>query len=361
MACLLSLLFISAQAAPSSNMTRMTEQLDQLDQLDFQDAVAKAEKCTRAHDFICTEAQLAKARKVATGTAAKNTVRQAEKNLAAEKEAVVVAKRKAEEEDETSSANRTKVCERECRGRDLYSLCLDAIWKTDYFEEIRARCAAPQQPREAETDSSPGVLAAVQGALANSRQSAAQLAGIHNQLLANLAQQDANRREAARRVSEGNNRAVLESNAQTARNNAQQAAAQERQERVQAQQIAQQRAEEQSQRDRAASSKREALAPAVEALIVERNPYVVDQRPARWRDRTVAPWRLATGLSPGSSWTRGEACERATIRGNDTIKLDNLSGVRKVTAGLTDCICHNDGSDSPIRRMWVCEVYYQYQ
>lgn len=57
-------------------------------------------------------------------------------------------------------------------------------------------CATEETRRAVETATSPGVLAAVQGALANSRQSAAQLANIHNQMVSNLALQDASRREA---------------------------------------------------------------------------------------------------------------------------------------------------------------------
>ncbi|MCU4120159.1 hypothetical protein [Variovorax sp. N23] len=313
----------------------MTEQLDQLDMLDFQDAVAKAEKCTKAHDFTCTEAKLAKARRVAVGTAAKNTLRLAEKNLAVEKEAVVVAKRKAEEEDETSSANRTKVCERECTGRDLYSLCLDAIWKTDYFEEIRARCSAPQQAREVETDSSPGVLAAVQGALANSRQSAAQLAGIHNQMVANLAQQDANRREAARRVSEINNRAVAAANEQAARNNAQQAAEQALQERVQAQQVAQQRADE---------TRKTASTSSEEKDIFEPNP-----------DFGGKNWQYGGGeatRTPVAS--RNEACRQAERDREQQISINAQDRRDSGVAQRSNCSC----SYFARNKVWSCRVWF---
>jgi hypothetical protein len=101
--------------------------------------------------------------------------------------------------------------------------------------------------------------------------------------------------------------------------------------------------------------------PPVESLIVEPNLYVVDQRPDHWRDRTRAPWKLATGLNPGSGWSRVDACENATRRGKDTIKIDKSQGYIVVTEGLSDCVCHNGGSDTPIRRLWLCEVYYQYK
>jgi hypothetical protein len=111
----------------------------------------------------------------------------------------------------------------------------------------------------------------------------------------------------------------------------------------------------------ATASSGEKSQPPVESLIVESNPYVVDQRPDRWRDRMRAPWRLATGLSPGSGWTRGDACGDATRRGKDTIEMDKSQGLIVVTEGLTNCVCHNGGSTSPIRRLWLCDVYFQYK
>lgn len=80
--------WVPANAAPPDELLRMTEQLDQLDKLDFEQAIGKAEKCTRTRDFVCSQNQIKAARKVASGTASKNAIRLAETNLLAEQEAV---------------------------------------------------------------------------------------------------------------------------------------------------------------------------------------------------------------------------------------------------------------------------------
>lgn len=104
---------LAAQAATTDDLLRMTDQLDQMDKLDFDQAIERANKCTQARDFACTEAQLASARKVGTGSAAKATLARAESRLVAEKEAmeaerVALAKRQRELEEEE---RRLKVAE----------------------------------------------------------------------------------------------------------------------------------------------------------------------------------------------------------------------------------------------------------
>ncbi|MFZ4286474.1 hypothetical protein [Variovorax sp. HJSM1_2] len=95
----------AAQAATTDELLRMTEQLDQMDKLDFDQAIDRANRCTQARDFACTEAQLAAARKLATGSATKASLAKAESRLVAEKEAleaerVALAKRQRELEEE---------------------------------------------------------------------------------------------------------------------------------------------------------------------------------------------------------------------------------------------------------------------
>jgi hypothetical protein len=80
--CLLLPLGAICAHAATADLMRLTEQLDKLDQLDFEQAIEKAEDCTRVRDFDCSETELRKARKRATGSKSKVTLTQAEHNLA---------------------------------------------------------------------------------------------------------------------------------------------------------------------------------------------------------------------------------------------------------------------------------------
>lgn len=102
--CLALLACMPTPAATTAELLRLT---DQLDQMDFDQAIDKATKCIQARDFSCSEAQLKAARKLATGSAAKDHLRRTETLQLAEKEAVEVerqalARRQRELEEEES-------------------------------------------------------------------------------------------------------------------------------------------------------------------------------------------------------------------------------------------------------------------
>lgn len=102
--CLALLACMPAPAATTAELLRLT---DQLDQMDFDQAIDKANKCIQARDFSCSEAQLKAARKLATGSAAKDHLRRTEALQLAEKATVEVerqalARRQRELEEEES-------------------------------------------------------------------------------------------------------------------------------------------------------------------------------------------------------------------------------------------------------------------
>ncbi|HEX9390945.1 MAG TPA: hypothetical protein VF928_06505 [Usitatibacteraceae bacterium] len=96
----LQVIAISASASAGvEDLLEMSEKLDRIEKQDFMAAIDKANACTRARDFACTEAQLAKASKSASSSRDKQTLLAARQNMASEKAQMAEETRQRAEED----------------------------------------------------------------------------------------------------------------------------------------------------------------------------------------------------------------------------------------------------------------------
>ena len=92
-------------AAKSSNLLDMMDQLDKLDKKDMQSLLDKANDCTRARNFSCSEEQLRKAAKLVNDRQDKLALNFATSNLQAEKQRVdQEARARAEQERQARQA-----------------------------------------------------------------------------------------------------------------------------------------------------------------------------------------------------------------------------------------------------------------
>lgn len=91
-----------ALAAPASadlnDLLQMSEQLDRIEKQDFGDAIDKADACTRARDFACTDSWLAKAARLAGGSGDRQRLAAAQQGLVNEKARVAEEERQRAEE-----------------------------------------------------------------------------------------------------------------------------------------------------------------------------------------------------------------------------------------------------------------------
>ena len=97
-ALLTGMLFTMPASADMKDLLEMSEKLDKIEKQDFGDAIDKANACTRARDFSCTNAQLAKAAKLANGTRDKQMLAAAQQNMANEKARIAEEERQRAEE-----------------------------------------------------------------------------------------------------------------------------------------------------------------------------------------------------------------------------------------------------------------------
>jgi hypothetical protein len=112
-----------AVAEMDASLLEMSEQMDGIDKQDFQAAIDKANACTRARNFPCTESELAKAAKAANSGQDKKTLLAGRNGLANEKQQLALEIRRAEEErraqirreEEEQLAQRHRDEEREAR------------------------------------------------------------------------------------------------------------------------------------------------------------------------------------------------------------------------------------------------------
>jgi len=96
---LIVVLFLSVPytSAYKNNLLEMSDQLDALDKIDFQQSIDKANSCTRARNFKCTESELAKATKLAVDVKDREVLSNAQNNLKNEK--IVIAKEEIAREE----------------------------------------------------------------------------------------------------------------------------------------------------------------------------------------------------------------------------------------------------------------------
>ena len=104
-----------AFAASQDNLFDMADKFDNLDKQDFQGAIDRANACTRAQDFSCSESELAKAAKAANSGQDKKTLAAARQNVANEKtriaeeaRRVAAAEKRRREEEELAEERRLR-------------------------------------------------------------------------------------------------------------------------------------------------------------------------------------------------------------------------------------------------------------
>lgn len=105
-------------AGKAADLLEMADQLDQIDKQDFQAAIDRANGCTRARDFSCSESELMKAAKAVNGGEDKRTLLAARQNIANEKAQIAAEERqRAEEARRAKEAEERRLAEAEERQR----------------------------------------------------------------------------------------------------------------------------------------------------------------------------------------------------------------------------------------------------
>lgn len=227
----------------------MTEKLDKMDKADFDELIGKASICTRSRDFDCAEDRLTKAAKLTNSSRDKQVLASAHLRLdneratarREEEERIALAERQRKEEEKQE---RTSACNARCAHSGQRMQCL---WGN----------IQPWHCNRSDDDDTPSFnagLAALQG-ISNSLAGYRQLQQIHNQGMANIQAQQAQRialeqmqRDQQRIRQREENERAREAQAERART--QQAQAQrERQEQMQ-----RERERQQEENDRASST-----------------------------------------------------------------------------------------------------------
>ena len=132
-------------ASTLDDLMSMTEKLDKMDKMELGEALGKADRCTAARNFDCSEAELQRARKYASGGKDRDALARSEQALLAERE-------KAAEE-----ARRIAQRERELRESE------ERLREAEARAERQARAAA----REEDSGMSTGQAIALFGSLMN--------------------------------------------------------------------------------------------------------------------------------------------------------------------------------------------------
>lgn len=105
----------------STSAFDMMDQLDKLDKQDFQEAVDKANDCTRARDFGCAESFLKKAAKLANGNKDKKILLASNQSFASGKQQVENERRQAEERREAENERERLAEERQRQAEERES------------------------------------------------------------------------------------------------------------------------------------------------------------------------------------------------------------------------------------------------
>lgn len=100
----------------ATDLLEMADQLDQIDKKDFQESIDRANACTRARNFSCSESELAKSAKAANSGQDKKTLAAARQNIANEKARIAEEERqRAEEERRVAAAEERQRREEEAK------------------------------------------------------------------------------------------------------------------------------------------------------------------------------------------------------------------------------------------------------
>lgn len=110
---LLACLVTGNAAATERSLLEMADEMDRLDEQDFLEAINKANSCTSARNFSCTERELAKAAKVANDGQDKKALTAARQNMANEKTRIAEEERREREAEERRVAEEEAAQERE--------------------------------------------------------------------------------------------------------------------------------------------------------------------------------------------------------------------------------------------------------
>jgi hypothetical protein len=97
-----------------SGLLEMSDQLDKVDKEDFQAAIDRANDCTRARNFSCSESELAKAGKLANGAKDKKVLAAARQSIVDEKALIAEEERRREKERQLAE-ERARERERQAR------------------------------------------------------------------------------------------------------------------------------------------------------------------------------------------------------------------------------------------------------
>jgi hypothetical protein len=116
---LTGVLFAAPVFGDIKDLLEMSEKLDKIEKQDFGEAIDKANTCTRARDFSCTNSWLAKATKLANGSRDKQVLAAAQQNMANEKARIAEEERqRAEEQRRIAEAEeRLRIAEAEAARR----------------------------------------------------------------------------------------------------------------------------------------------------------------------------------------------------------------------------------------------------
>jgi hypothetical protein len=256
------------QAKTQENLFDMAEQLDQMDKQDFQAAIDRANDCTRARDFSCSEKELAKAAKVANGGKDKKILAAARQGVVGEKARIAEeqrqraeqARRREEEARQLAEAmeERERQARREAEEREgqreereyagnssaeTYAAMMDGINKN--FESIdrmnRQALASVREINRAQAERA----AAQKHANAERKEREAEQRG------------EARRNEEARQSREKLAQADVRDRENQSRAEAERAAERQRQEREAQQREEQRRRDEQAQQERASEREKQ--------------------------------------------------------------------------------------------------------
>jgi hypothetical protein len=358
-AALLSACCMTTQAA-TSDLLRLVDRLDQIDKQDFQSLIERVNGCVRSRDFACADQQLKKATGLANDKKDKETLAGAARALANERTLVAreaAEERQAAEQREVAArlqeTNRRKdICRSQCASGIRYERC--EAWRDsdDLWKSALEACESPEVAVETPTNSGPSIGESMRAGMASSLQSAGQLANIHNNMVANLQAQQAERqrqqqdqrererererqRDQQQRANAERRDRDREASAQAARSQAQAAELEQRAQRQREDQQAQQQKQKQREQQE-------------------------QQEQQQAQQRREQQQRIALAEQPSTSGTQRAAPSGST--GNST-----GSQVKKPRMGQDDGPCISYGATIPVGKtvcfaesleQWRCEGWY---
>lgn len=262
--------FASKDGKSNDVLFDMADQLDNLDKQDFQASIDKANACTRARNFSCSESELAKAAKAANSGQDKKTLAAARQNIVNEKAQIAAEERQRAEEKRQRAEEARRVAEAEERAREQERQAQREREDRENREAARAADAANMAAIQANIADGMGRIAemdrGIASAMAESRRiQAEQAAQRERERAQREAAAEEQRRDAERarevRVARAEAERQQSQQAEQDRAREQERRQKEEQDRVDRQAAEQQRVREQEQeRQRQAKEKADQLA-----------------------------------------------------------------------------------------------------